>query len=210
MNVKILQVAALMLPMSSRAGRVSAGMGVGSGRGWPSLRRIVDIPFETCVAAVEGWRREGPNGDLQVGQSRLRGPIEHDRGSGTCQVEVRLARGRLRPPLRMRLNIDCWSRPSSTALELIPCGRVRATASYFRAGHLLLDSLTHSLQLEQEIQALDLPSGQSPAATHGTRIPANAKSQPPAQAHRLPGTGSARPASDPGWAQTAADAAEPP
>jgi hypothetical protein len=68
----------------------------------------------------------------------------------------------------MRLNIDCWSRPSSTALELIPCGHVRATASYFRAGHLLLDLLTRSLQLEQEIHAIDLPSVESPAATHRT------------------------------------------
>jgi hypothetical protein len=62
----------------------------------------------------------------------------------------------------MRLNLDGWSRPTSTALELIPCGRVRATASYFRAGHLLLDSLARSLQLEQEIHALDLPSGKAP------------------------------------------------
>jgi hypothetical protein len=44
----------------------------------------------------------------------------------------------------MRLDIDRWS-SSSTALELIPRGRVRPTAAYFRAGHLLLGSLTHSL-----------------------------------------------------------------
>jgi hypothetical protein len=169
-NVKILQVTALLLPMSSRGDSLSAGMGTGSGPGWPSFRRIVDIPFETCVAALEGWRREGLNSDLQLGQSTLRGPIEHDRGSGTCRVEVRLARGPVRPPLRMRLNIDRWSRPSSTALELIPHGRVRATARYFRAGHLLLDLLTRSLRLEQEIHALDLPSGESPAATHGTHL----------------------------------------
>jgi hypothetical protein len=168
MSVKILQVAALLLPMSSRGDSLSAGMGMGSGPGWLPFRRIVDIPFETCVAALEGWRREGHNTELQVGQSRLRGPIEHDRGSGTCRVEVHLALGPLRPPLRMRLNVDRWSRPSSTAFELIPCGRVRATARYFRAGHLLLDSLTRSLQLEREIHALDLPSGESPAAKHGT------------------------------------------
>jgi hypothetical protein len=35
----------------------------------------------------------------------------------------------------MRLNIDRWS-SSSTALELIPCGRVRSTAAYFRAGRI--------------------------------------------------------------------------
>ena len=138
-----------------------------SGLGWLSFQRIVDIPFEACVAALESWQREGYDGALQIGHSRLRGPVEHDRDSGTCRVDVRLARGPLRPLLRMRLNIDRWS-SSSTALELIPCGRVRATASYFRAGHLLLDLLTHSLQLEREIRALDLPSRESPAATHGT------------------------------------------
>ena len=210
MNVKILQVAVLTLPMSGRGDNLSPGMGMGSGPGWLSFRRIVDIPFQTCVAALEGWRREGHNGELHLGQSRLRGPIEHDRGSGTCRVEVRLARGPLRPPLRMRLDLDCWSRSSSTALELIPCGHVRATARYFRAGHLLLDLLTHSLQLEQEIQALDLPGRESPAATHGTQTPANAISQPATHAHRLPGTRSPRSPSHPGSARTAAAAAEPP
>lgn len=159
MNVKILPVAVLLLPMASRGDSLSAGTGTGSGPGWRSFRRIVDIPFETCVAALEGWRDEGSNSELQLGHSSLRGPVDHDRGSGTCRVEVRLGRGPLRPPVRMRLNLDCWSRPSSTALELIPRGRVRATASYFRAGHLLLDSLARSLQLEQEIRALDLPGG---------------------------------------------------
>jgi hypothetical protein len=52
----------------------------------------------------------------------------------------------------MRLNANCWSSsPPGSALELIPCGSVRATASYFRAGHLLLDSRTRSLQLERQI-----------------------------------------------------------
>ena len=140
--------------------------------GWLSFRRIVDIPFETCVAALEGWRHEGHHTELQLGQSTLRGPVEHDRGSGTCRVEVRLARGPLRPLLRMRLDIDCWSSsPSGSALELIPCGRVRATARYFRAGHLLLDSLTRSLQLERQIQALDLPAGQPSDPARALRGP---------------------------------------
>jgi hypothetical protein len=210
MNVKILAVALLILPMSGRGDNLSRGMGTGSGPGWLSFRRIVDIPFETCVAALEGWQREGHNGELQLGQSRLHGPIAQDPGSGTCWIEVRLARGPLRSPLRMRLNLDCWSRASSTALELIPCGHVRATASYFRAGHLLLDSLTYSLQLEQEIQAPELPGRESPAATHGTRTPANTISQPATHAHRLPGTRSPRSPSHPGSARTAATAAEPP
>jgi hypothetical protein len=112
---------------------MSAGMG--SALGWLSFRRIVDVPFETCVATLESWQRTGLDGA---------GPTEHDRDSGTRRIEVRLARGPLRPLLRMRLDIDRWS-PSSTALELIPCGRVRPTAAYFRVGHLLLDSLTRSL-----------------------------------------------------------------
>ena len=108
------------------------------------FRRIVDVPFETCLAAVESWQRTGLDGEQRISESRLHGPIEHDRDSGTRRIEVRLARGPLRPLMRMRLNIDRWS-SSSTALELIPCGRVRPTAAYFRAGHLLLDSLAHSL-----------------------------------------------------------------
>jgi hypothetical protein len=121
---------------------MSAGMG--SALGSLSFRRIVDVPFETCVATLESWQRTGLDGALRIGESRLPGPIEHDRDSGTRRIEVRLARGPLRPLRRMRLDIDRWS-SSSTALELIPCGRVRPTAAYFRAGHLLLDALTHSL-----------------------------------------------------------------
>jgi hypothetical protein len=132
---------------------------VGCGPGWLSFLRIVDIPFEACVAALESWPGEGSGGGRQAGHGRLRGPVEHDQGTGTCRVEVRLARGPLRPLLRMRLHVDGWSSSSRTALELIPCRRVRATASYFRAGHLLLDSLTHMLQLEWQIQAYDLPAG---------------------------------------------------
>ena len=89
MNVKILQVAVLLLPMSRRGDSLSAGIGTGSGPGGLPFRRIVDIPFETCVAALEGWRQDGHHTELQLGQSTLRGPAEHDRGSGTCRVEVR-------------------------------------------------------------------------------------------------------------------------
>jgi hypothetical protein len=123
--------------------RMSAGMAPALGR--CSFRRIVDIPFETCVAALCTWPRTGPDRDLHVGESALRGPVEHDSHSGTRRIEVRLARGPLRPPLYMRLEIDRWS-DSATALELIPGRRVRPSAAYFRAGHLLLDALTHSLR----------------------------------------------------------------
>jgi len=116
----------------------------GSMVGPGSFRRIVDVPFESCVTALDNRQRAGQYGVLRFGDSLLHGPIEHDRDSATCRIQVRLARGPLRPLLRMRLDIDRWS-ASSTAVELIPCGRVRPTAAYFRAGHLLLDSLTGSL-----------------------------------------------------------------
>ena len=109
-----------------------------------SFRRIVDVPFETCMAALDSWQRTGHESELRFGESQVSGPMEHDRDSGTRRLQVHLARGPLRPLLRMRLDIDRWS-PSCTALELIPCGRVRPTAAYFRAGHLLLDLLTRSL-----------------------------------------------------------------
>jgi hypothetical protein len=155
------------------AGLAGAGTGTCSGPGRLSFRKIADIPFEACVAALESWRLQGHDSELHVGQSRLRGPVEHDCDWGTCRVEVRLARGPLRPLLRMRLDVDYWSSsPPRCALELTPCRRVRATAGYFRAGHLFLDSLTRSLQPERQIRTLDLPAGQpsDPArAAQGSR-----------------------------------------
>jgi hypothetical protein len=112
-------------------------------RGSLSFRRIVDVPFETCLAALDSGQRTG-HGELRVGESLLRWPVDHDRETGTRRIQVRLARGPLRSPLRMRLDIDRLS-ASCIAVELIPCGRVRPTTAYFRAGHLLLDVLTRSL-----------------------------------------------------------------
>ena len=115
-------------------------------RAWFSFRRIVDVPFGTSVAALERGQLTGPDDGRLAGQGLVCGPAEHDRDCGTCRVQVRLARGPLRPPLRMRLQADHWSSsPPQTALELIPCGHVRPSAAYFRAGHLLLDSLARSL-----------------------------------------------------------------
>jgi hypothetical protein len=128
-----------------------------------SFRRIVNIPFETCVAALDRWQRTGHDGGLRFGESQLLGPMERDRESGTGRLEVRLARGPLRPVLRMRLDIDRWS-SSLTALELIPCGRIRPTAAYFRAGHLLLDSLTRSLPRH-------LPPAQAPDTASQAHVP---------------------------------------
>ena len=112
-----------------------------------SFWRIVDVPFGTCVAALDGWLRTSQ--ELRFGGSQLLGPIELDHDLGTRRIQVRLARGSLYPPLRMRLDIDRWS-SSSTALELIPGRLVRPTADYFRAGRLLLDSLTSSLPQRPE------------------------------------------------------------
>ncbi len=111
-----------------------------------SFWRTVDVPFETCVAALDGWLRSRHDGELRFGGSQLLGPMEHDRELGTRRIQVRLARGPLYPMLRMRLDIDRWS-SASTALELIPSRLVRPTPDYFRAGRLLLDSLTSTGRL---------------------------------------------------------------
>jgi hypothetical protein len=138
---------------------------------WLSFPRVIDVPFEICVATLESWHHTGQDGKLHIGRSVLRWPIEHDRDRGSCRIEVGLARGPLRPPLRMRLDIDCWSASSSrTVLELIPCQRIRPTAAYFRSGHLLLDSLTHSLLQHLPPQHLDrvptVPSTRQSSATN--------------------------------------------
>ena len=139
--------------------------GTGRAVGRLSFRRIIDTPFETCVAALENWQRTEQDGELRIGQSLLRGPIEHDRDSGTCRIDVRLALGPMRQLLHMRLNIDRWSwPPARTALELIPCDRVRPTAAYFRSGHVLLDSLTHSVSRHTSAQRLDHVPASQPTA----------------------------------------------
>ncbi len=111
-----------------------------------SFWRTVDVPFETYVAALDGWLRSRHEGELRFGGSQLLGPMEHDRELGTRRIQVRLDRGPLYPMLRMRLDIDRWS-SASTALELIPSRLVRPTPDYFRAGRLLLDSLTSTGRL---------------------------------------------------------------
>jgi len=149
------------------AGEVSISGCAGSALGSLSFRRIVDVPFEACVAALDGWQRTGRGGEIRFGGTRLPGPMEHDPDSGTRRIEVRLARGPLRPRLRMRLDIDRWS-SSSTALELIPCGRVRPTVAYFRAGHLLLDSLTRFLPQH-------LPPAHAPDTASQPPVPAGSR-----------------------------------
>ncbi|MGH3285189.1 MAG: hypothetical protein ACRDPD_10990 [Streptosporangiaceae bacterium] len=70
-------------------------------RGPLPFRRIVDVPFETCAVALEPPQQHpGQDGELRGSDSLLRGPAEHDRDSGTCRIQVRLARGPLRPRCR--------------------------------------------------------------------------------------------------------------
>jgi hypothetical protein len=134
--------------------RPPAGAALGPG----SFRRIVDVPFETCVAALDGWQQTAQAGEVRFGDGVLCGPVERVSGSATGRIQVRVARAAWRPLLRMRLDIDRWS-SSSTAVELIPDGRVRLTPAYFRAGHRLLDSLTrHLLQPLPPAQVRDTAS----------------------------------------------------
>jgi hypothetical protein len=135
---------------------------------WLSFQRIVDIPFGTCVAALESWQLTGRDGERRTGQSLLCGPIEHDRDYGTCRIQVRMAHRLLRPLLRMRLDIDRWSSsPPQTALELIPCRYIRPSAAYYRAGHLLLDSLVLSLAQHLPPQRLDRVTVSQPPTDQG-------------------------------------------
>lgn len=50
----------------------------GSALGPWSFRRIVDVPFETCVAALDSWQQRERSGELRFGDSLLRGPAEPD------------------------------------------------------------------------------------------------------------------------------------
>ena len=52
-----------------------------------SFWRIVDVPFETCVAALDSLLRAGHGGELRFGGSQLLGPMEHDRDLGTHTSE---------------------------------------------------------------------------------------------------------------------------
>ena len=126
-------------PIGTWADNISADTSAAAGP--LSFWRITDVPFAAWLAALERWQLTGRGSELRFGDSELRGPAEHNPHFGTCQIEVRLARGRLRPPLRMRLDIDHWS-ATSTTLTLIPCQRVRPSTDYFQAGRRLLDSLT--------------------------------------------------------------------
>jgi len=158
-------------------------------RGWLSFQRIVDIPFATCVTAVESWQLTGPHGGRHAGQSLVCGPVEHDRDCETCRIQVRLARGELRPRLRMRLEFDHWSSsPPRTAMQLIPCGRVRPSVAYFRAGHLLLDWLTGALAQHSLAQRPATPPQTSPTPVRANPGQENTCAEHPDMRHRVPST----------------------
>ena len=125
----------------------------------PSFRRIADIPFDAYMAALDSWRLTTHDGELRLGSSTLRGPIESDHHLGTRRIEVLLARGPLRPPVRMRLDVEPWS-ATATALELIPCQRVRPSAD-----------LVH---VWQPLQSYSFPSGH---VTDYTLVFGNAQSR---------------------------------
>jgi hypothetical protein len=135
-----------------------------------SFWRITRVPFAAWLAALECWQLTGHGSELRFGNSQLRGPAEHDPHFGTCQIEVRLARGALRRPLRMRLDIDHWS-ATSTALTLIPCQPVRPGTAYFQAGRRLLDSLTCAARTLASTAA-DQPRQHIPAPRPSEHSPA--------------------------------------
>ena len=62
--------------------------------GWLSFRRLIDLPFDAGLAAVESWQRTGQDIEPDVRHSLLRGPIEADRHSGTCRIQIRWPAGR--------------------------------------------------------------------------------------------------------------------
>jgi hypothetical protein len=145
-----------------------------------SFWRIVPSPFRVWVAALERWQLTTRDGERRLGQSVLRGQAERDPHFGTCRIEVRLARGPLRPPVRMQLHLDHWS-AAATAIELIPCQRVQPSAAYFRAGRALLDALTCALRARTPVpHRAGVPPRQPPAdqAAPGTAAQARPAAEP--------------------------------
>ena len=134
-----------------------------------SFRRIEEIPCEAYLAMLAAWELTGDGSELCLAGSLLRGPVEQDPFFGTWRVEVRLARGRLRRPVRMRLEIAPWH-GGATVLELIPCQRVRPGAAYLAAGDRLLDSLTRTRPAPMPVR--QRPDQEHRRVTVGTGVPA--------------------------------------
>ena len=183
---------------------IGAGMSASARpvRTWMSFRRIVDIPFGTCVAALDSGELTGHDGGRRARRVVVCGPAEQDPDCGTCRVQVRLPRGLLGPPLRMRLQADHWSSsPPRTSLELIPCGPVRPSAAYFRAGHRLLDQLARSLARPVPAPRPDCAAASQPYADQGqpgaARSPARAAAPARYRALRSRAAARGRPAARP-------------
>jgi hypothetical protein len=149
-----------------------------------SFWRISRVPFAVWLAALERWQLTGTGSELRFGNSQLRGPAERHPYFGTCQIEVRLSRGALRRPLRMRLGIEQWS-ATSTALTLIPCQRVRPGQAYFQAGRRLLDSLTCAAGALASTAAVQ-PLQHIPAPRPSEHSPAGAEPQIPGVRQPVP------------------------
>jgi hypothetical protein len=145
-----------------------------------SFWRVVKLPYPAWLAALDHWRLIASGTELWLGSGVLRGPAGHDPHFGTCHIQARLGRGPLRPPLRMRLEIDRWS-PTATALTLIPCQRAWSTTSYFRAGQAAMASQDGSSTTSPRVR------GQRPAhrGSQATGAPAAPQGRAaPAPAHR--------------------------
>ena len=73
--------------------RAPAGSALGPG----SFRRIVDVPFETCVSELDSWQQAGQGGEVRFGDSLLAGrpsgiPARLRTGSRSAWPAVRYAR----------------------------------------------------------------------------------------------------------------------
>jgi len=134
-----------------------------------SFRRIQDTPFDAYMAMLKSWQLTGYDSELCLGDSLLRGPVEHDHTFGTWRIEVRLTRGRLRRPVRMRLEIAPWH-SGATVLDLISCQRVRPSAAYLAAGDRLLDSLTRTRPAPMPVR--QRPDQEHRRVTVSTGVPA--------------------------------------
>jgi len=96
-----------------------------------SFRAIAKIPFDEYMATLDSAQLTGHDSELRLGTSLLQGPIQRYHSLGTWQVQVRLGRGPLRPPARMRLDIAPWP-PAATALETHPVSAGTAQRSLLR------------------------------------------------------------------------------
>jgi hypothetical protein len=56
-----------------RQNTLRAGAGLSAGTrsvvSWLSAPRIIDVPFEMCVAVLESWQRTGQGSELHIGKA---------------------------------------------------------------------------------------------------------------------------------------------